>query len=252
VSESAIPILTYHSIDPSGSVISTRKEKFRAQMEHVRDAGFRVISLRELVRRMGRSDPLPDRPLVITFDDGFKSVYEAAYPTLREFGFPATVFLIAGRCGQINQWSDQSGIAPHLALLDWEEIAEMSDNGVEFGAHTLTHPNLSRISIEKAAAEIVGSKTLIQERLDREVSFFAYPYGRMTPQIQNLVRQHFDGACSTELRLAQTASDRHFLPRIEMYYFSRNERFHTLGRPPFHRYVAWRRALRGVRRLWAT
>jgi hypothetical protein len=89
-------------------------------------------------------------------------------------------------------------------------------------------------------------------RLGREVSFFAYPYGRMTPPVQHLVRQHFDGACSTELRLAQATSDRHCLPRIEMYYFSRNELFHSLGRPPFHRYIAWRRALRGVRRLWAT
>lgn len=247
-----VPILTYHSIDSSGSVISTRPEKFRAQMQHLRDASFQVIPLRELVKRLRHNEPLPASAVVITFDDGIRNVYEAAYPVLREFGFPATVFLVAGRCGSNNQWPGQPDWTPTWDLLGWDEIAEMAQHGFEFGAHSLNHPDLSKLSIEQATEEIIGSKSWIQERLGREVLVFAYPYGRQTPQVRQVVQQHFAGACSTELSVVEPTSDCHWLPRIEMYYFSRNDLFDLLGTVHFYHYIAWRRGLRAVRRLYLT
>ncbi len=94
-----IPILTYHSIDDSGSVISTPPHKFRDQMQILQDRRFNIISLNNLVHFMRNKQPLPSKTAVITFDDGFKNFYLNAYPILQEFGFTATVFLVPGHCG---------------------------------------------------------------------------------------------------------------------------------------------------------
>ncbi len=90
-----VPILTYHSIDDSGSIISTSPDKFRSQMRHLRDKHFNVISLKEVVTNIRKKSPLPRRSIAITFDDGFKNVYNIAYPILKNYGFTATVFLAA-------------------------------------------------------------------------------------------------------------------------------------------------------------
>lgn len=247
MSDATVPVLTYHSIDPSGSVISTSRDKFRAQMQHLRDQSFRVMSLRDLVDRLRRHDPLPDRAVAITFDDGFRNMYVVAYPVVRECGCPATPFMVAGRCGGNNQWPGPPGGVPPLDVLDWARLAEMQANGIGVGAHTLDPPDLSQLSIGDATREIVGSTTLIQERLGTDVQLFAYPYGRDTAQLRAAVRQHGAGAGATEVRVKTSARGRHRLPRIDMYYFSRNDRCYELGRAPFQRYVAWRRAWRFVR-----
>jgi len=87
-----VPILTYHSIDDSGSVISTSPDKFLSQMHYLRDKHFNVISLKNVVTNIRKKLPLPQRSIAITFDDGCKNVYNIAYPILRDYGFTATIF----------------------------------------------------------------------------------------------------------------------------------------------------------------
>ena len=105
--QSTIPILTYHSIDDSGSIISTDPKKFRAQMQHLVDTSCSVISLADIVTCIRNNRPLPPKSVAITFDDGFKNFLNIAYPILKEFEFTATVFLVPGFCGQNNQWKGQ-------------------------------------------------------------------------------------------------------------------------------------------------
>ncbi len=99
-----IPILTYHSIDNSGSVISTTPERFRSQMQYLSDSSFNVISLNEIATCIREKQPFPSRSLAITFDDGFKNNYDIAYPVLKEYGFSAIIFLVTGYCGRNNRW----------------------------------------------------------------------------------------------------------------------------------------------------
>lgn len=89
-----IPVFTYHSIDDSGSVISTSPTKFREQMNHLKQSGFHAIGLGDITRCIRQNRPFPSGAMAITFDDGFKNVHEVAYPVLKEFGFQATVFLV--------------------------------------------------------------------------------------------------------------------------------------------------------------
>jgi len=241
-----IPVFTYHSIDDSGSVISTSPTKFREQMNHLKQSGFHAIALEEITRCICQNQPFPSGAVAITFDDGFKNVHEVAYPVLKEFGFQATVFLVPGYCGRNNQWNKPGEKIPTLELLDWDEILEMANSGIDFGAHTMTHPHLSRVSLEHAIKEISDSKAIIQTNLGKEVGFFAYPYGQQTQAIQDFVRDEFNGACSTQLNRVNLQSEVHSLPRIEMYYFSENNLFTLFGTHLFSCYVQLRRMLRSL------
>ena len=131
--------------------------------------------------------------------------------------------------------------------MDWDQIREMADEGIGFGAHTLTHPNLAKISIEEAMQQIGDAKALIEEKLGREVEFFAYPYGRHTEAIRRFVGDRFSGTCSTQLDYVSLVSEVFSLPRIEMYYFSRNNLFSLLGTRSFSYYIKWRSMLRSMR-----
>ena len=143
-------------------------------MQYLNESSFHVIPLRTIIKCIRKNQLFPSRAVAITFDDGFKSVYDVAYPILKEFGFHATVFLVSGYCGRNNRWNGQPHRVPTLELLSWEEIGEMANTGIDFGAHTMSHPDLSTIRFEQAIEEIVNSKSTIQKYLGTDVSFFAY------------------------------------------------------------------------------
>ena len=239
-----IPILTYHSIDNSGSVISISPEKFRSQMYHLRDKNFNVISLEDIVTALDKKIPLPPRSIAITFDDGFKNFYEIAYPILKKCGFTVTVFLVPRHCGKNNKWQGQPKGIPILELLDWEQVREMADNGMDFGAHTMNHTDLLNLSLEQAREEIVNSKLIIEKYLDKSVQFFAYPFGRFNNEVKTIIQDVFSGACSVELDFVNVNSDVYALPRIEMYYFSDNNLFTWLGTHKFSFYIKIRNIMR--------
>jgi len=242
-----IPILTYHSIDNSGSVISTSPTKFQSQMKYLHDKHFNIIPLNEMVKCIYERQTVPPKSVVITFDDGFKNFYSTAYPILKEYGFTATVFLVPGYCGRNNQWDGQPKEIPVMDLLNWEEIMEMADNSIDFGAHTMDHVDLSKLMAEQAREEIVNSKQVIQKYLKKDVRLFAYPYGRLTKEIKDIVKNNFSGACSVKLDFASLKSDIHSLPRIDMYYFSKNNFFEYIDTPIFFAYITFRSILRSIR-----
>ncbi|MDT8303935.1 MAG: polysaccharide deacetylase family protein [Sedimentisphaerales bacterium] len=242
-----IPILTYHSIDNSGSVISTSPTKFESQMKYLHDKHFNVISLNKIVKCIYERQTFPPKSVVITFDDGVKNFYSTAYPVLKEYGFTATVFLVPGYCGRNNQWDGQPKEIPVMDLLNWEEIREMADNSIDFGAHTMNHANLSRLLADQAREEIVNSKQVIQKYLKKDVLLFAYPYGRLTNEIKDIVKNNFSGACSVKLDFVSLKSDIYTLPRIDMYYFSKNNIFEYIDTPIFYIYIVFRSILRSIR-----
>jgi peptidoglycan/xylan/chitin deacetylase (PgdA/CDA1 family) len=247
-----IPILTYHSLDRSGSVISTSPEKFREQMNFLAASSFQVLKLTEVASFIRERGSFPAKSVAITFDDGISNTYDIAFPILKDLGFSATIFLVTAYCGKQNRWYGQPAHIPTLDLLGWNQIGEMSEHGIEFGAHSATHPDLTKLSSEQLFAdEIVATRELIEQRTGRKQQAFAYPYGKTCPQARKLVEKNFYAACSTDLDFATSDSDLYFLPRIDMYYFSKNDRFFSIETPSFRRFIRIRKTLRSMKKIVA-
>ena len=241
-----LPILTYHSIDSSGSVISTTPENFRKQMEILARSSLQVLPLREIARQILEKRNLSKNGVAITFDDGFRNAYDIAFPVLKEYSFPATVFLVTSFCEKNNRWHGQPDQIPTFELLKWDEIAKMSDV-VDFGIHTANHPDLTKVSGTRLQDEIQGAREDLIQRTGKSQQAFAYPYGKQSAEARTIVEKNFYAACSTEMNFVSRDSDLYFLPRIDMYYFSRNNVFATMGTARFQRYVHIRRMLRRLR-----
>ena len=244
MSSSRLPILTYHSLDDSGSVISTSPATFALQMKYLAQNGYQSLSMSEGARLIREEKPFPEKGFVMTFDDGYQNNYTRAFPVMQEFGFKGTVFLVSDGCEK--SWSDNGG-PEKRQMLSWAEIKEMHKYGIEFGAHTATHPDLTKIPLAQAEREIVDSKTSIQDRLGAEVATFAYPYGTFNAEIKRVVSTQFCGACSTRLGWAQIGCDPFSLRRIDMYYLRDFRVFNKLATTPFAWYLRSRQVLRDVK-----
>lgn len=224
-----IPILTYHSIDESDSVISTRPQTFRRQMMFLKNENFNVVSLKTLGRHLLENKPLPPKTIVLTFDDGFQNFYTTAFPILNEYDFRATVFLITDFCGKFNDWAENLPSLERSRLMDWNEIRELSEYGYEFAAHSRTHPDLTRISIEKAESEMAESKSAIEDNLGIAAASFAYPYGKYNASIEQLARNYYKSACSTELGKVKAGDNPFTLKRLDAYYLSNERVFRSVA-----------------------
>jgi len=242
-----IPIFTYHSLDDGGSVISTSPAIFGQQMDFLRVNGYQTLSLSEVTHIVRQREQFPKKTCVITFDDGYQNVYSKAFPVLQQYGFRATIFLIAEFCGRYNNWPTHASPVGLQPLLSWTEIKEMDRYGIEFGSHTLTHPDLTRIVPKEAEREIVRSKEMIQSHLGKKVDVFAYPYGKYSSEVVALARQHFAGACSTRLGKVTRDSNPFLLNRLDMYYLSLSLLQRTLQSHRLDWYWSARQVLRDLR-----
>jgi peptidoglycan/xylan/chitin deacetylase (PgdA/CDA1 family) len=240
-------ILTYHSISEGRSPLQIAPGLFAEQMQWLHD-NVRVAPLAEAVGALTDGRPLPERTVVLTFDDGFCDFYTSAAPVLRRLNLPATIFVLTGLCGKTNNWAgqDASWISQH-ALLDWQQVAELAQQGFQIGAHSISHPMLPALSAEEAKHEIADSKAELQERTRQTVDFFAYPFGRWSPTVRAVVQEHYRGACSTGAGVVQPDADPFALPRVDVHYLRRPAWFRTLFTPRFLTYVAGRRFVRRMR-----
>ncbi len=242
-----LAILTYHSIDTSGSVVSVAPRGLAEHMAVLATLGFRGISLQDAVAHRDTTGSWPERCAVLTFDDGYANFYEEAFGVLRAHGFGATVFLVTGHVGGQNDWAPPPPLLGTRRLLSWEQVKTLAAAGVEIGTHTRTHADLRRLSAAQTEDEIVTSRLDIENRLGKPVVSFAYPFGNVSPAAREIVRREFRASCTTVLQRAgsDTAYD---LPRIDMYYF----RTRALGQVLAGRldgYLTlrrWGRSLRGL------
>jgi len=233
----------YHSINlnSTNNLIITPQE-FEKQVKWLKDNEFTPLFLEELYSMLTTGKNIPSKPVALTFDDGYQSLYTEAFPVLQQYGFSATVFLIAGYCGKDNQWPGQPSFIPAMNLLTWEQIDEMARYGIEFGSHTFHHPRLDNLPAGALYDEIVLPKLVLEGRLGRPVTVFAYPYGRYTDLVKDMVKSSYEAACSTQPGLARPVSDRYGLERVEIKYLSHPWVFQQLFHRVFPFYLAARRA----------
>ncbi len=247
MSRAPVPILTYHSLDDSGSVISVAPDAFEQHLAILADRGWTGIRLDTLLDAWAGRGALPERPVVITFDDGFRNLLERGVPALARHGFGATVFVVTGWAGKAGDWPGQ-GDVPRLPLLGWDEVREVSDAGVEVASHTVSHPHLPDVGAEKVASELDASKAVLEEQLGKQVTSFAYPYGDLDDAVVAATRQRYRGAVTVRLGTAKPADDPLLLPRLDVYYLREPKVFATLGTARGAAYLAARGVLRGVKR----
>ncbi|MEW5909080.1 MAG: polysaccharide deacetylase family protein [Thermodesulfobacteriota bacterium] len=169
-----VPVLSYHNFsDAKASKMSITAAGFEAQMRFLKEKGYHVISMEQFFDFLQFKTQIPGKSVVITIDDGWRSAYEIAFPILKKYGYPATLFI----------YTDL--ITGGKKTLSWELIREMSLNGIDIQGHTKTHRNLSlqgenepfKEYYEEINAEITESTRIIKEKINKEVKYLAYPYG---------------------------------------------------------------------------
>ena len=174
-------ILGYHGVarcarkdDPF--LLSIAPEKFRLQLEMMRDAGFRFVTVAELVRAAGGGSPPPGLAAV-SFDDAMRSTLTTALPILQELGIRASLYVPTDWLGGTNPWIS----GPYAAILNADELRELAAAGWELGGHTVTHPDLATLEYDGCVREIEGSCNALEEILGAPVETFAYPFGSYGP-----------------------------------------------------------------------
>ena len=207
--ERTIRVLCYHNlVDEAKNLYDTSVADFRAQLDYLRDEGFQTISCADLAAYLDGSSDIPERSVIITFDDGNKSVLTRLPPILQEYGFSATLFLITGAMGGGN--------------ITWDEALALAAEGFELGSHTVGHANLTKKQKDESDAayrerierEIVSSFETLEEKTGVAPVALAYPYGNYDAQVMAIAEAAgFQLAFSIDRGAVGRDSHRFNLPR---------------------------------------
>lgn len=176
-----VPILVYHDVRPEKAVQNVEKlsmtpEEFERQLTYLKEAGFRTVTLDALIRAVEYGAGLPNKPIILTFDDSWRGQYEYVLPLLKKYGFHGTFFI-------------SSGFVERDEFLSWEDIKEMTNEGMEIGGHGKAHLDLTEISDEKLLRqEIVEDKNEIEKQLGKKIYHFAYSFGNYNENVISAVK----------------------------------------------------------------
>ncbi|MFF3467981.1 polysaccharide deacetylase family protein [Streptomyces sp. NPDC002619] len=183
-----VPILMYHSVAHTPNLatraLSVAPEAFAEQMALLGDGGFTPLTTAQLAAAWRSSRPLPRRPVLITFDDGYQGVHRHALPVLVEHGFAATLFVSTGWL----RGASGTGGGPDT-MLDWGQVRALGDAGVEVGGHSHTHPQLDQVGDEALWWELLRCKEIVADELGTPPVSFAYPYGYSSRRVRRAVRE---------------------------------------------------------------
>ncbi|MGY4738053.1 polysaccharide deacetylase family protein [Streptomyces sp. ATMOS53] len=209
-----VPILMYHAVaaDPGDATrtLSVGPEAFAEQLAVIADRGLTPLTTADLAARWRAGRPLPDRPVLITFDDGYEGVHRHALPALAAHGFPATLFVSTG---WIRGAHDTGGGLD--TMLDWRQIRRLADAGVEIGGHSHTHPQLDQLDDAALRAELTRCRDIVADELGALPVSFAYPYGYSSRRVRAAVRGHgFTQALAVGNSLARRAQGPYALRRV--------------------------------------
>ena len=194
------PILLYHRIDTPKvkDPYFITPEDFRDQMQALKDWGYTTISATQLVQAINFGARLPVRPIVITFDDGDETVYTRAFPIMREFGFTGVNYIIVN-------YIDAAG------YMTVDQLKELAAAGWETGSHSMTHADLTKS--DKIEWEMVESRYMLGKLLKVPVNTFAYPYGKASPVMYNVLTKNYQAGMGLGVSVTQRGRDLWYLWR---------------------------------------
>lgn len=237
-------ILTWHSIDESGSAISVTRPQFEKQLAAIRDRGISVVSLADLISRDDDEDAV-----ALTFDDGFENFAGMAAPLLQAHGFSATIFVVTAHVGTNNDWPSRAGAVPVpvLPLMSWETLRSMSGDGFEIGSHGVTHRALDSLQRDEVITELRASHDTIAEMICSKPKSFVFPYGAVSEFAMSEAAGIYRLACTTECAILDRGASVLALPRLDAYYFRDASMLEWWGSARFRSYVTARSAGRALR-----
>lgn len=244
---SRIPILTFHALDELENPISFPPHLFARAMRQWYAKGWKTIGLADAVDFLEQGKGFPAKTFVLTFDDGYASVYRSGFPLFQELGATATVFVAPNPRGETNG----STPLPQLygrEMLRWNEIREMRAHGITFGAHTMTHADLTRCDDAQLDDELRTSQAVLADALGEPIPLFAYPFGKFDARVRGRAAQLFKAAVTDRLGYMETADDRFALKRVETYYMLTPRAADGFTRPWFSFYLTARNVPRALRR----
>jgi peptidoglycan/xylan/chitin deacetylase (PgdA/CDA1 family) len=234
-------ILTFHSVDESGSVLSYSPRTFDMLLAGLDRCGIPILQLDELLR------PEATCGVALTFDDGIRTVFTEALPILRSHSATAHLFLTTGFVGMSEPRPGQARSTPAFETLRWHEIEALQGMGMRIEAHTASHPDLRQLSDEAVRAECESADETIEARLGVRPRYFAYPYGRSDARVRDFARSRYAGSVTTDLRMLRHEEDSAALPRLDAYYLRHRLIFDDLRSLHARGFLAFRRALRRLR-----
>ncbi len=201
-----VPVLMYHALAPvwHEPLNNVQPGHFEQHMAYLKQHGYKVLALSEFVDEIKSGREHDRKSVVITFDDGYENNYTAAFPVLKKYGFPVTIFAEVGRIGAPRHFT-------------WEEVKEMSRQGVDIQSHLMTGAYLPGVSREQAVYEMTESRRVLEMNLGRPVHFLAYPIGGFSEDVKQMARQAgYQAAFATNRGYDRTAKDLYELKRIRV------------------------------------
>lgn len=224
-----VVILLYHQVGEQPNAQTNldcfcNHHEFYRQMEFLREAGYVVISLTQAVDIIFQKKIIDQRYVVLTFDDGCEKFYEITYPTLALFGFPAAIYPVAGFLGKHALWGKVPN--PDLKILSKSRLVELSQLGVEIGAHSMSHVKLTQVNRKEAMRQVSNSKDVLEQLLGKNISSFAYPHGDFNGGVIEILKEiGFSNALTCIPKNAEDASSVFEIPRKYITYYDNLNQF---------------------------
>jgi len=176
--DKGIPVLMYHSIEyEKGNTARLPKEKFKEQMKYLKENNYTTLSLEEAYDFFISNKPVPEKAVVLTFDDGYVDNYVEAFPILKELEFKATFFVITDLVDKIPSY------------MNLVQLKELQASGMDIESHTVNHEHLNQLSYEKQVKTLKESKEFLEKSLNKKIQYFAYPYGEFTEETLVAVKE---------------------------------------------------------------
>ncbi|MBV9282815.1 MAG: polysaccharide deacetylase family protein, partial [Chloroflexi bacterium] len=203
-----VPVVIFHHIkwltpadDAMERGLTVLPSQFQAELAYLARAHYHTIGAAQLVRYLRLGGSLPPKPVVLTFDDGYRDVYPNAYRLLRQQHMTATFFIVPGFLNTPR-------------YLTWTQVEDMSAHGMDIESHTMTHPDLTTLSPSRRWYELTESRRELESRLHRSIRVFAYPYGAFAGLTGEVAKAGYWGAFTTQAGWWQRRSDLLTLPRV--------------------------------------
>lgn len=207
-----LPVLQYHHVSASSpKSTSVTPEQFTEQMDYLKNAGFQVVDLRSALDDLKANKPLPEKAVAISFDDAYRSIYQAGFPILKERNFPFTVFINTEPVERKSR-----------SFLTWEQMKEMEQSGGVFANHTISHPYMLRKEkgesdeawLSRMTKEVDTVEGLLEKNLGHSPKMLAYPYGESNTQIRGMMKERGIMAFGQQSGVVSAESDFENLPRF--------------------------------------
>ena len=202
-----VMVLNYHKVVDEHMSLSVPLADFEQHMKWLKEYGYTSITPEELYEFIVNGSELPEKPVLITFDDGYKDNYTNAYPIMKKYGFKGTIFVVTGFLGVYDNY------------MTWEQAKELADNGFSIESHTYSHKSMTEASDEEISKELTKSRDTIKNKLGTDADFMAYPTGTYNLHIAELVQKAgYKGAFTIKYDNVSRESNVYALERVPIFH----------------------------------